>query len=90
MLLIAFYGKFCSFCKPIMPMFLNQLNHGESKFNSKLQIKNRKKNNTSRMKQSSWNFCKGYEISQPLRNFAGTVPTVFCLFDFFVIFFIFH
>ena len=35
-LLIAFCGKFCSFCKLIMPKFLSQLNLEEAKINSKL------------------------------------------------------
>ena len=38
-LLIAFYGIFYSFYQPVMPKLPRQLNHGESKLNSELQVK---------------------------------------------------
>ena len=43
MLLIKFYGEFCSFHRPVMPSLESQLNHGEFKSKSELQIKSWKK-----------------------------------------------
>ena len=40
MLLIIFYGEFCSFHGPVMPRLESQLNHEEFKLKSELQIKN--------------------------------------------------
>ena len=40
MVLIIFYGEFCSFHRPVMPSLEIQLNHGEFKLKSELQIKN--------------------------------------------------
>ena len=40
MLLIIFYGKFCSFHRPVMPRLDSELNNGEFKLKLELQIKN--------------------------------------------------
>ena len=53
-----------------MPKLLNQLNHGESKFNSELQIRNRKKNNSSRMNHNTLAISQGLRIFATLQNFA--------------------
>ena len=42
-LLIIVYGEFYSFHRPVMPILESQLNHGEFKLKSELQIKNWKK-----------------------------------------------
>ena len=41
-LLMTFYGKFCSFCEIIMPKLLSRSKHEEFESNSALQIKNPK------------------------------------------------
>ena len=43
MLLIIFYGEFCSFHRPVMLILESRLDHEEFKLKSKLQIKNWKK-----------------------------------------------
>ena len=53
-----------------MPKLLNQLNHGESKFNSELQIRNRKKNNSSRLNHNTLAISQGLRIFATLQNFA--------------------
>ena len=58
-----------------MPKISNQLNHGESKFNSEHQIKNMKKNNNSIMNNHT------LEIPQGLRIFV-TCDTVHAAFAF--------
>ena len=64
MLLIIFYGEFCSFHKLVMPRLVSQLNHGEFKLKSELWIKNWKKISSAEKKQAT------LAISQWLRNFA--------------------
>ena len=52
-LLIAFCGKFCSFCNLIMPKLLSRSKHEEFKSNSTLQIKDQ---NDRRAKcEENWN-----------------------------------
>ena len=53
MLLIIFYGEFCSFHRPIMPRLESQLNHGEFKLKLELQIKNWKKRSIGKKKQAA-------------------------------------
>ena len=61
---------------PIMPKFFNQLNHGESKFNSELHIRNWKKSGMESKHLGN------FAILQPLQNFAGlgnfAFPAKFC------------
>ena len=64
-----------------MPKLLNQLNHGESKFNSELQIKNRKKNNSNRMNHHTLAILQGLRNFTTLRIFA-TCDTVHATFAF--------
>ena len=65
MLLITFYGEFCSFHRPVMPRLESQLNHGEFKLKLELQIKNWKKRSSVEKKQAT------LAISQGLRIFAA-------------------
>ena len=71
MLLIIFYGEFFSFHRPAMPRLKSQLNHGEFKLKSELQIKNWKKRSSAEKKQAT------LEILKPLRNFAFAAPIKF-------------
>ena len=70
-----------------MPTLWNQLNHGGSKFNSKLQIRNKKKNSSSRMNHNTLAILQGLRIFATLQNFAGlrifaTCDTVHAAFAF--------
>ena len=79
MLLIIFYGEFCSFHKPFMPRLESQLSHGEFKLKSKLQIKNWKKRSSAEKKQATL----AISHSQPA-NLAALVDFFFVLFFFYL------
>ena len=59
MLLIIFYGEFCSFHRPVMPRLESQLNHGKFKLKSELQIKNWKKRSSAEKKQATLAISQG-------------------------------
>ena len=63
MLLITICGKFCSFCKLIMPKFLSQLNYEESKLKSELQIRRQKKKSSIRVKAEPLQFRNHAKLS---------------------------
>ena len=54
-----------------MPSLDSQLNHGEFKSKSELQIKKLEEVKQCRRRKQPWQFRKGCEISQPLRIFAA-------------------
>ena len=70
-----------------MPKLLNQFNHRESKFNSELHIRNRKKNSSSKMNNHTLAISQGLRMQNfaRLRIFA-TCDTVHAAFDFFTFF----
>ena len=51
MLLITFYGKFCSFYKLFMPKLLSQSKHEEFESNSALQIRDQKERRAENAKK---------------------------------------
>ena len=70
-----------------MTKLLNQLNHGESKFNSELHIINRKKNSSSIMNHHTLAISQGLRIFATRQNFArlrifATYDTVHAVFAF--------
>ena len=60
MILIIFYGEFCSFHRPVIPRLKSQLNHREFKLKSELQIKNWKKISSVEKKQPALAISQGF------------------------------
>ena len=92
MLLIIFYGEFCSFHRPIMSCLESQLNHGEFKSKSKLQIKIGVSEAVQK-KKATLEISQGLccEFSQPLQIFQGckfSQPTNLAILDFSLYYFL--
>ena len=99
MLLIAFYGKFCSFYKLFMQKLLSQSKHEEFESNSALQIRDQNERRAENVKKLELQekfrrlHCSSYEISFKSALFiiqtlfihpALLISYVFYLFDSFL------
>ena len=82
MLLIIFYGEFCSFHKPVMPRLKSQLNHEEFKLKSELQIKNWKKKKCREEASNPGNFVRvakfrrAANLATPVVHFFLSLPNL--------------
>ena len=86
MLLIIFYGEFCSFHRLVMPVLESQFNYGECKLKSELQIKIGIREEEKQCREEImqlWQFHEGCKISQPLRIQLLLLTILCTLSDFF-------